>query len=324
MKNTTLAAVSLPNSSSDEWVEEIRRQYNLSEKAYFRLKQKYYGFDLREALRLENKRSPSARKVEEFLLEHFGEEQAIKIKTRLGKLRKQVLVLSRPIGWFGLILRPVLIFFGIRVFWYFQSFLSRIEKRRFNWTLPPDQEKIAKRAIQDLETDGIACWPGLFASKEILGTAQSDAAALIQKAYTILGNFPGGIGDVRDPEAGHRFLRNGPLKDMGRTRVRLDGWSGAAHDEKSPEWIKRICNEPRFLQVARNRFGVKVDVKRCSIDESIPSLYPVAWHLDTVFDSVKAMILLTDCEPENGAIQYRSRKPSVEDHGDQTNLFLYV
>lgn len=293
------------NQSEMTMEKEACRSHNLSEKMYQHLRNKYRELDIEAALRKEAKRNPIIRKIETFLIERLGEKKAIELKTYLGRWKKPVLALASPIGWFGLVFRPVLIFLGVHPFWYFQSFLTRIEKRNVSWSLSAKDEEMAKKVVEELRVNGIACWPGLFNDPTILASAQKDAEMLINKSYATLENFPLKMGDVREPEFGHRFLRNDPLDDMGRTRVRLDGWSGNGDRSKWPVWMQAIYNDQRFLQVAKNRFGVPAPIKRCSIDESVPSLYPVGWHVDTVCDSVKSVILLTDCDISHGPMQYK-------------------
>lgn len=284
-------------------VQAVCRQQGISESQFDYLKSRYGGLAIEEALRLDAKRDPLKRKIEGILFRYLGKNRGQKVKAELDVLRRKLLGLASWRGWVGLVLRPILILLGPRVFWHFQEMLWRIESRQTIWQLSPQDEASGKEVVATLKKDGLAFWRG-FCSEQFLLEANASISPLVQKAKERLSELPDGVGDIFDHATGHRFIRDAPLDYAGRTRVRLEGWP---HDgeKEIPDWVRSLVDDPRLLQVAKNYFGVPVSIKRFSVDELLPSRINLEWHSDTVHDTLKAFILLDDVALDNGPTQYK-------------------
>jgi hypothetical protein len=167
---------------------------------------------------------------------------------------------------------------------------------------PPAADSRADRVLADLRRDGFARWAGFFSAGEV---------AALSREFT-------GVLDEREtpPDAWKRVV--GADASDGRARAFADCRS----KDDLPPACARLFDDPRLTSVVRRYYdGVNTWCRSIMIERLSLTPNPGAWHFDKIFDQVKAMILLSDVEPEHGPIRYKLG--THRDRPSFVNLFLH-
>ena len=164
--------------------------------------------------------------------------------------------------------------------------------------LPPGgSEDPARGVVRDLARDGVAWWRGLYADPDFLASARADVDAACR---LVEDRRAGELSTARTTVDPSGWTLSRPLERQGRTRVTVPRRSTTL-----PDSARVLMEDTRLSAVVRSYLGAESWVNYVLMERLEPALEGDFWHIDKLYDQVKAMVLLTDVDPEHGPVRYK-------------------
>ena len=154
-----------------------------------------------------------------------------------------------------------------------------------------------ERIVTELKRDGISFWRGMYADPGLLAELQRVSNASVDFARQALGELDNKHKDVAWPEMGcvpKLFKCN----QVGRYRCSFLHNSLPRHQA-----LQAIAHDPRVSEIAERYSNGNVNFSYMMAEWLQPAEKGDDWHVDSLQDDFKMMILLTDVEQDHGPIR---------------------
>ncbi len=196
----------------------------------------------------------------------------------------------------------------------FQQTYSELTRKRFNRRLRtqvtsnPNHECVISDAVDQLRTNGIAVIPGFLSEREVQA-ARLDMENLESNWHRLFEDTSDRKTIISPRDNGSYVCGNYSQNN----RLRVNFQRGTR--EKAPESIQQLLHDVRLAEIASRYFDLDSLCDYVLAERLGPAPEGDRWHIDRIVDQMKAMILLTDVQPQHGPLRYKTRT-----HRDQIEM----
>lgn len=181
----------------------------------------------------------------------------------------------------------------------------RFEQReRIPQVVDPDFEGDLATITDQLREKGFAICRGWF-DEQWVQTARAEMDGLETKWHQIFQDKTKRA-NVDDPESKGTFICGNYEQNK---RLRVNFFQGQA--EAAPSAIAGLLTDPRLVEIASRYFDSDTESSYVLAERLEPAPQGDRWHVDRIVDQLKAMVLLTDVEQEQGPLRYKSQTHRV-------------
>jgi len=176
--------------------------------------------------------------------------------------------------------------------------------RRFD----AETENKINQIVSELHEKGIARWDGIYAAKETSEPAKDLLNDVFSRFDETFANLPDDATGSQDGDGSNPWYYERGTKlyvtETGRKRVRFPPPQNSEQSEKV-KTIEPIFRDERIVEIVSRYFGIKARYKRSMGEIIDPAREGDYWHIDSVGDQVKAMILMSDVDMDNAPVRYK-------------------
>ncbi|MCB0318778.1 MAG: hypothetical protein KDD56_08470 [Bdellovibrionales bacterium] len=154
-----------------------------------------------------------------------------------------------------------------------------------------------ERVVNDLNKNGVAFWRGLYADPNILNELRAATSTAVNKARQVMQNAECSKAEFQIPELGC-ISAGSQSPTVGRYRANL-----FPHSPPRNQALQQVMFDPRVAEIATRytKGNVSLSYMLCELLEPVEK--GDDWHIDSLKDDFKMMVILTDVTENHGPIR---------------------